>query len=158
MTIKSHPASVNFMFCLAAIFIVAVGLNYVWEIMQVPLFSSMNGSENIWRHCFIASLGDGVIVWIIHVTGWIIFRRFDWFIAPGLAGYGVMLAAGLTIAVVVEWGAVHLLQRWTYASTMPLVPGMEIGLVPILQMLILPPVIFYIVAAFVKRKRPTIPS
>ena len=33
-----------------------------------------------------------------------------------------------------------------YTSQMPLVPGLDVGLVPVVQMLVLPPLIFRIVA------------
>jgi hypothetical protein len=71
--------------------------------------------------------------------------------SPGVAGYGVMLAAGGMIAIAVEWVAVHLLGRWTYTAYMPMIPVLDIGLVPLLQMLILPPSIFYIAAAWASR-------
>lgn len=102
----------------------------------------------MWWHCFVASLGDGILVWIIYLVGWSAFRQSDWFIQPGGWHYSVMLAAGLIIGIVVEWIAVHSVNRWAYTALMPLIPGLAIGLVPVLQMLILPPVIFRIVAAW----------
>ena len=123
------------------------------ELLRLPIAAS--SWENIWWHCFVASLGDGLIVWTIHAAGWIVFRRSDWFIAPQLKGYGVMLMTGLIIAVAVEWLAVHVLQRWTYTADMPVIAvitGVNIGLTPLLQMLILPPVIFYIVALGSKKE------
>lgn len=53
---------------------------------------------------------------------------------------------GFVIAVSVEWVAVHGAQRWTYTDRMPLLPGLEVGGVPVLQMLLLPPLIFRVVA------------
>ena len=102
----------------------------------------------------IASLGDGFLVWIIYLVGWRAFRRPDWFIRPGGLQYGVMLISGLTISIVVEYVAVHTLEHWTYTAYMPLLPGLAIGLVPVAQMLVLPPVIFFIVAVLAQRKRP----
>ena len=58
---------------------------------------------------------------------------------PGVARYGVMLGTGLVIAIVVEWAAIHWLHRWSYTAQMPLIPGLEIGVTPVLQMLVLPP-------------------
>jgi hypothetical protein len=40
--------------------------------------------------------------------------------SPGVAGYGVMLAAGGMIAIAVEWVAMHLIGRWTYTAYMPM--------------------------------------
>ena len=58
----------------------------------------------------------------------------------------LMLMSGFTLAMLIEWGAVHVLGRWSYAANMPLLPGLGIGVVPILQMLVLPPVIFKVTA------------
>jgi hypothetical protein len=38
--------------------------------------------------------------------------------------------------------AVHILNRWEYTPNMPKLPGLDIRLVPIAQMLVLPPLIF----------------
>ena len=60
---------------LMAIFLVAVAFNFVWEIGQSPLFAPMGGwFSGTWR-CFVASLGDGMIVLVIAVAGWLPFRR-----------------------------------------------------------------------------------
>ncbi len=138
---------------LAALFVVSVVLNYFWELAQGFLYVGMDKWENIWWHCFVASLGDGLIVWAIHAAGWRFFRRADWFMTPSLKGYGVMLMSGLVIAIAVEWLAVHVLQRWTYSADMPVLPGVNIGIAPLLQMLMLPPLIFYIVAQGLKKPR-----
>ena len=146
---KAQPDRAGLLRSMAGLFVVSVLLNYFWEIGQAFLFVGMGSWENIWWHCFVASLGDGLIVWTIHAAGWIIFRRSDWFIAPQLKGYGVMLMTGLILAVALERLAVHVLQRWTYTADMPVIAvitGVNIGITPLLQMLILPPVIFYIVA------------
>ena len=64
-------------------------------------------------------------------------------------GIGVLLI----VAVAIEWIAVHILQRWEYAAGMPIIPGTSVGIAPILQMLILPPVIFYIAGVWIKRRQ-----
>jgi hypothetical protein len=58
---------------------------------------------------------------------------------------------GFVMGVAIEWMAVHVLQRWTYTTHMPLVPGLDVGLVPVAQMLILPPLIFRLVARGYRR-------
>lgn len=50
-----------------AIFVIAVAVNYVWELAQAPLYGPMEGA--IWWHCFVASIGDGVIVLLIFAIG-----------------------------------------------------------------------------------------
>lgn len=150
---KIGPSRVAPLGCFAALFVVAVPFNYFWEIAQGFLFVGMDwGSVSTWVHCFIASLGDGFLVWIIFAVGWLTFKRSDWFVDPRGLHYSVMLIVGLGLGVVVEWIAVRLINRWTYTEQMPLIPGLVIGLVPVIQMVVLPPVIFFVVAAWIKHR------
>ncbi|WP_372825541.1 hypothetical protein [Polaromonas sp.] len=142
----SKASQLNPFWSLSAIFVVAVGLNYVWELAQAFLYVWTDDKKGIWWHCFVASLGDGLLLWVIFLIGWLVFRRSDWFVRPNRRQYAVMLTIGLTIGIAVEWVAVNLLGRWSYTEDMPLLGGSGIGVVPMLQMLILPPVIFAIVA------------
>ncbi len=128
------------------IFIVAIALNYVWEILQAPLYVGFEDWTSIWWHCFVAALGDGILVWIILVVGWVRFRHFAWYVYPSKRTLAFMLVAGLCIGIGVEWVAVHILSRWTYTANMPIFPKLNVGLVPLLQMLLLPPLIFRIAA------------
>ena len=51
------------------IFIVAVALNYLWEVAQAPLYVGLEDWRSVWWHCFVAALGDGILVWLIFVVG-----------------------------------------------------------------------------------------
>src|SRR4029453_2694348 len=115
----------------AAIFVVAVMGNYPWELAQAPLYAGMASFRAMWGHCFLARLGDGLLILGIFATGWIALGQQMWFVHPGLQGYGVMLTTGLVIGGVIEWVAVHLMGRWMYTAQMPLVPGLAIGVVPV---------------------------
>lgn len=132
---------------------VAVLVNYPWELAQSPLYEGMDDFRAVLWHCFRASLGDGVLLLLIYATGLIALRQTDWFEKPGIRGYLVMVLAGLAIGVSVEWIAVHVAERWAYTGRMPVVPGLDVGLVPVVQMLILPPLIFWIVTAIERRRR-----
>lgn len=125
-----------------AVFVVAVLVNYPWELAQSPLYVGMGSLRQMWWHCFRASLGDGLLVLLIFATGWLVLQRWNWFVHPGAHGYLLMLVTGLVIGISVEGIAVYLARRWTYTSQMPLVPGLQVGVVPVLQMLVLPPLIF----------------
>jgi len=131
---------------LITIFIVAVLLNYLWELAQAPLYVGLEGYNSaVFWHCFVASLGDGLMVLLIVAAGWITLQHQNWFEDPGVPGYLVILTTGFLLAVLVEWVGVRVLDRWQYTETMPVVPGLGIGVVPITQMLFLPPLIFRIV-------------
>ena len=139
------------------VFIVAVMLNYLWELAQAPLYAGLEryNAGVIW-HCFVASLGDGIMVLLIVAVGCFTLRQPDWFVRPGVRGYLIMITAGLVMAALAEWVALHILDRWEYTSSMPTLPVVDIGLVPISQMLILPPLIFRIVATWSYNSRPQV--
>jgi hypothetical protein len=42
--------------------------------------------ENAWWRCFIAGLGDGVLVLLVFTAGWAIWGQLDWFERPRAAG------------------------------------------------------------------------
>ena len=127
------------------VFIVAVLLNYLWELAQAPLYVGLEDyNAGVLWHCFVASLGDGIMVLLIVAAGWFMLRQSGWFLRPGVRGYLLIITAGLVLAVLVEWVAVHILNRWEYTENMPKLPGLDIGLVPIAQMVVLPPLIFRI--------------
>lgn len=88
------------------------------------------------------------MVLLIFAAGWLALGRFDWFLNPGARGYFVMLLSGLVLAIGIELIALHVLDRWTYAQSMPRIPRLEIGMVPVAQMLLLPPLIFGVAARF----------
>jgi hypothetical protein len=137
---------------LGLLYVVSVSLNYLWELLQAPLFTAKSLSTNIWFHCFVASLGDGVIVLLLFVLAWMATGRRNWFVHPRLYDYVILIVAGISLAVFIEWAAVHVFQRWAYSQSMPRIPGLEVGLVPVLQMLLLPPVIFRIMSAIALAK------
>lgn len=114
----------------------------------MPLYAGAGYDRRAFFYCFLASLGDGLLVLLIFAAGWIVFRRREWFVRHGARGYLLMLAAGLIIAVGIERVAVGTGQ-WLYAEQMPRVLG--VGLAPIAQMLVLPPLIFRLVAAWRRR-------
>ena len=136
----------------ATIFAVAVAFNYVWELAQSPLYTGMEGFRRMLWHCLVPSLSDGALVLLIFVLGWVMLGRRDWFVRPGRLGYALMLSAGLLIAIGVELVAIRVFGRWEYKTQMPRLPGLGVGLAPVAQMLVLPPVIFRVVTTWHARR------
>jgi hypothetical protein len=120
------------------VFLIGATLNFPWEMAQAPLYAPMGTlGQATWR-CFRASLGDGVLVLLVWMTGAMIFRSSAWFGGSSKARLAFASIVGLGLATLVElWGLQT--QRWSYGSRMPLVPGLAIGLVPLAQMAALVP-------------------
>lgn len=133
-----------------AVFAAAVLLNYVWELSQSPLYLPPSRLNDVWWHCFVASLGDGALVVTIYATCALLFGEPDWYLRAGPQRYVAVLANGLAVGLLVEWVGLRM-HRWEYADTMPLLPGLNLGLVPIAQMLVLPPLVFRIASRLAGR-------
>jgi hypothetical protein len=130
------------------IFVVAVLFNYPWEVGQSSLYAGMDNVGAMLWHCLPPSLGDGLLVLLIYGVGCVVLQRRDWFFQPGIIGHLLTLSAGLVIGVAIELLAMHLLGRWEYTDRMPRLPLFNVGLVPVAQMLLLPSLIFRVVAAW----------
>ena len=138
---------------ITSLFVISVPLNFVWELAQMPLYVENGNLLDFARHCIVPSLGDGVIVLIIFGVGWWVLRRADWFVHPSASAYALMLVTGLTIAILIEWVAVYGIGRWSYTARMPVLPVLGVGLSPVLQMLLLPAVIFKAAAWWLDRRQ-----
>lgn len=81
------------------------------------------------------------MILLLFVFGWWVFGSSNWFGHTGRRGYLLLFVCGALLAIGVEWLAVHELQRWTYTDAMPRFPVLDIGVIPVLQMILLPPIV-----------------
>ena len=82
-----------------------------------------------------------------------VFRTPAWYIAPGSRGWAFVLVSGLLIAIIIEYLAVRVSGVWSYSARMPLVPGLRVGLTPLLQTVLLPAASLQIAALRLRGKR-----
>jgi hypothetical protein len=133
------------------VFVLAVVLNYPWEMVQAVLYEPMGSiAEASWR-CFVASLGDGAMIFVIFVTGWLLYRRSLWLAHRSSTRMAFAVVTGALIGAAVEWWGVST-GRWQYGERMPRVPGLQLGLVPLLQIPVLAPLTLWIAAWWVNRR------
>lgn len=116
-------------------------LNFAWEVLQGPLYVGHAGfGPHLWA-CFTASLADVVIVAGLYVFVAAAAADLRWYAAPRFAPrLAALAAAGFVTAVVIELRALDL-GKWSYAEAMPRVPELDVGLSPILQMVLIPSVL-----------------
>jgi len=115
--------------------------NLIWEIAHVRLYkiwSSSDGRDIAWSvfHC---SLGDVAIALAMFALAGIVLRRADWPASRPWAGCTIVVVGAMAYTVWSEWHNVHRAGNWGYAAAMPLIFG--IGLSPLMQWLILPPMV-----------------
>jgi hypothetical protein len=129
------------------IFLWAVALNFLWEMAQAFAYTGMSPSAfEATLSCGWASLIDGLLILAIFGAGIAVFSRVDWVERPGFPGYFFMIAAGVLISAVIELNAVYRVEKWGYGTIMPLFPPLGVGVLPLLQMIALPPLIFFLVS------------
>lgn len=131
---------------LTVLFGLAVVVNYPWEWAQSRLYVLPGGADVHWWMCAGASVADALLVLVIFWICRLVIGRHDWYLRPGVRGYAILLLSGAVASVVIEWITIHGVQWWAYSSDMPLVPGLHTGLTPVAQMLVLPPLIFTLLA------------
>lgn len=133
----------------------AFALNFAWEMLQAPFFVGMLEMPR-WeatQRCLRAAFGDTVMILIAFATVALMRRDFRWLRRPHPAGVAVFTLVAATQALALEW---HLLRagRWSYVSDMPVDPVFGLGLAPILQWLILPAAVAWLVKTTI-RDEPT---
>ena len=125
-------------------------VNLPWELAHSMLYQG--GAEMTWKEhlicCGLASLQDGIGVAALFGIGAFVFRNSRWTRRFSLLRVGFTVALGLAGAVVTEWVALSL-GWWRYGPAMPTVPGTGLGLTPLLQFMVLPVLILFILLPYV---------
>ena len=118
-------------------------LNFLWEISQAFLYAPhFVGTGGLIKIHIRASLGDLLIVFLILLIDAIISTRI--FPKENSKKRFVAIAiTGFISAVIIEKYALTI-GRWSYNPLMPIIPILNVGLIPILQMIILPVLIFHL--------------
>lgn len=122
-------------------------LNLPWELWQIPLFKNMPSLAH-WDGvilCTRTALGDAVIAllafWLVAAVS----RTRDWLRRPSAVTLGAFVAVGLIITIALEYWATQIGGRGEYAEAMPRLPLLGTGLAPLLQWLLIPPLVAWLV-------------
>jgi len=122
-------------------------LNFSWEVLQAPLFEGMSAAphSDVISACLQATLGDVVIMLLAHASVAAVTRHRSWVLAPSRREAAAFVAVGVAITALIEWLATrgHWAQTWAYSSAMPLIPGIGVGLSPLLQWVVVPPMVLW---------------
>ena len=122
-------------------------LNLAWEYWQVPFFRGMADQPH-WvgvKACTLATFGDaGIAVTAFWITA-IFAKTRSWILRPRNSDIAVFLGFGILATIVVEALATGVLARWSYNDAMPRLPILGTGLLPVIQWLIIPPLVIWFV-------------
>lgn len=123
--------------------LVAFLLNFLWESAHAVLYTGYGNLGAPLPLSVWASLGD-----VLYITGTVLAaafakRRLDWFLDASRKEYALLAALGFFIAWWVEYKA-FAAHTWAYTAAMPVIPGLNIGLSPVLQMMLLLPLSVFV--------------
>lgn len=120
--------------------------HFVWEMLQVPWFTGMLEASHgavVWL-CIRATGGDVLILLVSFWLASMVRGHRRWLLEGDWQPAAVVVVTGIAVTVAFEWLATGPLERWEYADSMPVVPLLGIGLAPLLQWLLLPPLILWL--------------
>ena len=115
-------------------------LKLLWEIAPVRLYKIWDAADRMavaWAllHC---TLGDVLIALALFALAGVLLRCADWPMLRPWTGGAIVVIGAIAYTVWSEWFNVDRAGNWGYTASMPMV--FDIGLAPLLQWLILPPV------------------
>ncbi len=116
-------------------------LHFAWELVQVPLYADMATAAHADATlvCLKATLGDVAMALVAYWGAAVWMRDRRWLFGPTPAALAIYLLIGLLLTVVFELLATGPLERWRYGAAMPVVPGLGVGLSPLMQWVLIPP-------------------
>jgi hypothetical protein len=121
-------------------------LHFVWEFLQVPTYAGMAEMAH-WQGiklCTSATIGDVGFALTAFWTASLVARTRHWMGRPATLPVLVFLGTGIALTVGFEFYYTQVTQRWTYSDLMPLVPPFGTGLSPLLQWIVIPPIVLWL--------------
>ncbi len=124
-----------------AIILFSLTLNFIWEMLQMPLFKNMSLSWQSTLFCALASVADMLMVLLLYNAFAVFTKSSLWVFSISVKHIALLVLLGGIGAVLAERR--HLdAGSWTYSDAMPVIPLAEAGLSPVLQFMLLPWFIF----------------
>lgn len=134
-----------------AVATVAAPLQFAWEYLQCGIFYNMEASI---QHSYLmlsATFGDINMTVVLYFLLSFVNMDLDWITKNWEPKeYVIMALYALFLSFYFESHALHT-GRWSYSEAMPLFLNTNIGLMPVIQLLILFPITFFISRIILKK-------
>ncbi len=126
--------------------VLSLPLQLLWEIAQFPLYTVWHEGE--WSyilyglvHC---TLGDLLILLNVYWLVSIFNRSRRWIFSPSMPNIVLFTILGLSYTIFSEILNTRIKGTWGYTELMPIVPVIEVGGMPFLQWLLIPPILIWL--------------
>jgi hypothetical protein len=125
--------------------IIALPLELLWEIAQFPLYTVWQ--EDSWSyilyglaHC---TLGDLIILLVAYWVVALINKDRNWYLNAVVANGFLFIILGAGYTIYSEIMNVRIKGTWGYTELMPVVPVIGVGAMPLLQWILIQPVLLW---------------
>ncbi len=116
----------------------------------MPLYKDASFNLQHIAFCLLASVADAIMVLLLYFLFAFICKQPLWIKDLSLQRVLILMAVGGIGAILAEMR--HLSQgNWAYASSMPILPFINVGLSPVLQFMFLPVLSYYLSFYFLKK-------
>jgi len=136
------------------LYLIAFLLNFIWEHAHGPLYGidheGMSWGLYMWFF-FLATLWDAGYITLLYLSIAVMKRRFFWLERSNWLDLSVVMLISFAVATFIEWRALSI-GRWSYNDLMPIVPWLDVGLTPFLQLGLLSLLSFWIVGKWWSKK------
>jgi hypothetical protein len=116
----------------------------MWEWLQTPFYSDITNDINtiVWYriHC---TFGDILIILGAMILYSAVRRQISWFLSPSKIDLAIVTVMTVAYTLVSEYVNVHLRGAWGYSEWMPVFPGLNVGIMPVIQWLVLPTLVIH---------------
>ena len=125
--------------------ILSFPMHFAWEVLQAPLFASMQMATHMdgIRICLQATLGDMVIALLAFWTASILTGTRQWAVRPARWATVAWFGVGIVITIVLEFYSTEISARWSYGASMPRLPLTGTGITPLLQWVVIPMIVLW---------------
>ena len=125
--------------------ILSFPMHSTWEILQAPLFRSMQDVSHMdgIRICLQATFGDMVIALIAFWVASFLAGTRQWAAQPDLRSIAAWLSTGTAVTLAIEFYSTEVTDRWAYGSSMPRLPLIGTGITPVAQWIVVPMVVLW---------------
>lgn len=139
----TNPVDARFVALLSTI---AFVLHFAWENVQCAAFFVHATSAPTQVDMVRATLGDLAMTWLAYATVALATRSWNWpFRRWTCKEWGALVGTALVMSVAVERLAIAS-GRWSYTANNPRVPGTDVSVLPVAQLLLLLPLSFWLTA------------
>jgi hypothetical protein len=129
------------------IFLTGFLLHFFWEYSQMIFYACFTCPIDSFQWViFRATIADAFYMVFFYIVGISLHKKKDWLSHLAWSDLKWLSPAGITTGVIIEYHAIFVAFKWSYSELMPSIGG--IGLIPILQMIILPPLTFWVSKKF----------